>query len=57
MFMRMKCMGGVKGQTVASGKKQRGYIDKEESSLLTVVTESVILTSMVDTIKRQHMAV
>ena len=46
--MKQKRNGDIKGRTVAGGNKQRGYIDKEESSSPTVTTESVLLTSIVD---------
>jgi hypothetical protein len=48
IFMKMKQSGEIKGRTVAGGNKQRGFIDKEESSSPTVATESVILTSLID---------
>ena len=57
IFMKMKRTGEIKGRTVAGGNKQRGYIDKEESSSPTVATESVILTSMIDAIKERHVAI
>lgn len=55
--MKMKQTGEIKGRTVAGGNKQHGYIDKEESSSPTVATESVSLTSMVETIEERHTAV
>ncbi len=49
MFMKQKQSGEIKGRTVAGGNKQRGCINKEESSLPTVATESVILSCLIDT--------
>ena len=48
IIMKQKRTGEIKGRTVAGGNKQRGYIDKEESSSPTVATESVILTSIIN---------
>ena len=57
IFMKMKKTGEIKGRTVAGGNKQRGYIDKEESSSPTVATESVIITAMVDAEEEREVAV
>ncbi len=49
IFMKMKQLGNItKGRTVARGNKQRGFIDKEESSSPTVATKLVISTSLTD---------
>ena len=55
--MKQKRTGEIKGRTVAGGNKQRGYIDKEESSSPTVATESVILTSIIDAEEERETAV
>jgi hypothetical protein len=57
IFMKKKRTGEIKGRTVAGGNKQRGYIDKEESSSPTVATESVLLTSIVDAIEERCTAI
>ena len=57
IFMKQKRTGEIKGRTVAGGNKQRGYIDKEESSSPTVATESVILTSVVDAKEERRVTV
>ena len=48
MFMKQKQTGEIKDRTVAGGNKQRGFIEKEDSSSPTVATEWVILTSIID---------
>lgn len=48
IFIKQKRTGEVKGRTVAGGNKLHDYIDKEDASLPTVATESVILTSIID---------
>jgi hypothetical protein len=55
--MKEKSDGTIKGRMVAGGNKQRGYIDKEESSSPTVATESVILTSIIDAIEQREVAI
>ncbi len=57
IFMKQKRTGEIKGRAVAGGDKQRGHIDKEESSLPTVATESVLLTSIVDAIEEHRTAI
>ncbi len=42
---------------MAGGNKQRGYIDKEESSSPMVTTESVVLTPMVDALEERKSAI
>ena len=39
------------------GKKQRGYSYKEDLSLPTVLTETMILTSMINTIEEREIAI
>jgi hypothetical protein len=57
IFITQKRSGEIKGRTVAGGNKQRGYIKKEDASSPTVLTKSVILTSMVDAIKKREIAI
>ena len=47
-FAVKKQDGKTKERLVAGGNTQRDYLTKEDSSLLTVSTEAVILTSIVD---------
>jgi hypothetical protein len=46
--MKMKQSGKIKGRTVAGGNKQRGFINKYEASSPNIITESKILTSLID---------
>ena len=57
IFMKMKRTGDIKGRSVAGGNKQRGHINKEESSSPTVATKSVILTSMMGAIEERHVVI
>lgn len=57
MFLKQKQTSEIKGHTVAGSNKQRGYIDKEDSSLPTVATKSVILTSIIDAIEKKDVAI
>ena len=57
IIMKQKRTGEIKGRTVAGGNKQRGYIDKEESSSPTVATEAVILTLIIDAEEQRELAV
>jgi hypothetical protein len=57
LFLKEKRDNSIKGQTVAGGNKQRDYISKEDASLPTVATESVLLTCIVDATKERDVAV
>ena len=48
IFLQKKRTGEVKVWIVASGNRQRGYIDLEEASSLTVATESFLLSCIID---------
>jgi hypothetical protein len=48
IFVERKRDGTLKGQKVAGGNKQRGYIMKEDASSPTVSTEAVMLTCVID---------
>jgi hypothetical protein len=48
MFLKQKWDGKMKGRTVAGVNKQWDYISKEDASLPTVATESVLLSCIVD---------
>ena len=49
--------GEIKGRTFAGGNKQRGYINPEDASSPTVLTETVILTSMIDAMEEREVAI
>ena len=48
MLLKVKCDRKIKGRTVAGGNKQHNYISKEDTSSLTVTTESILLTCIID---------
>ena len=50
MFLKKKRLDGkVKWQTVDGGNKLQSYISKEDASLPTIATKSVLLTYITDT--------
>ncbi len=57
MFVVKKCTGETKTRLVGGGNKQRDYLTKEDSSLQTVATKSVLLTSIVDADEKQDVAI
>jgi hypothetical protein len=57
MFLKHKQDGKIKGRTVAGGNKQRDYNSKEDSSLPTVATESVLLSCIIDAEEERDVAV
>ena len=57
IFIKRKKSGEIKGRTVAGGNKQHGYISQEDASSPTVLTESVILTSMIDKMEEREVAI
>ena len=48
IFIKEKRDGKIKGRTVSGGKKQRGFITKEDSSSPTVSTEAVLFSCIID---------
>jgi hypothetical protein len=48
MFVIKKHTRETKARLVGGGNKQQDYLTKEDSSLPTVATKSVLLTSIVD---------
>ena len=56
IFINQKKSGEIKGRTVAGGNKQRGYINQEDASSPTVLTKSVILTSMINSIEEREIS-
>jgi hypothetical protein len=57
MFLKQKRDGNIKGRNVAGGNKQRDYISKEDASLPTVATESVLLSCIIYTGEERDVAV
>ena len=47
LFLKEKRDGTIKGKNVAGGNKQRSYISKEDASLPTVASESVLLSCII----------
>ena len=47
MFLKRKRCGKVKGRGCADGRKQRGFIPKEDAASPTVSTEAVFITAVV----------
>ena len=48
MFLKQKKSGEIKARGCADGRKQRGYVQKENSSSPTVSTEALLLSSVID---------
>jgi hypothetical protein len=57
MFFVKKRTGETKARLVSGGNKQRDYFTKQDSSLPTVATKSVLLTSIVDADEKQDAAI
>ena len=57
MFLKEKRDGTIKGRTVAGGNKQNDFIYKEDSSSLTVSTNAVILSCIIDVEEKRDVAV
>jgi hypothetical protein len=57
MFLKEKRDGKIKGRTMARGNKQQDYISKEDASLLTIATESVLLSCIIDGEEERDIAV
>jgi hypothetical protein len=56
MSLKEKRCGTIKGRGCADGKSQRGYMTKEATSSPTVATEALILTCVIDAIRRRNVA-
>ena len=56
IFVQEKTSGVDKGRLVINGAMKRGHVTKEEASLPTAFTESIILTSIVDAKERRDVA-
>ena len=57
MFRKENRSDKIKGRTVAGGNKQRNFISKEDASSPTVVTESVLVTCIVEAQEERYVAV
>ena len=57
MFLKEKRNGIIKGRGCADGRKQRGYMTKEEASSPTVAIESVMLSCTIDARKRRDVGI
>jgi hypothetical protein len=57
MFVIKKRTGETKARLFGGGNKQRDYLTKEDSSLLTVATKSVLLTLIVDADEKRDVAI
>jgi hypothetical protein len=57
MFLTKKHDGLVKARKVAGGNKQRDYVAKEDASLPTCATESVLLSCAIDAKEKRESAV
>jgi hypothetical protein len=56
VFLKEKSCGLIKGRGCADGRPQRDYIAKDETASLTVATEVLILTCLIDAIEGQDVA-
>ena len=57
MLLKLKIDGKIKGQAVTGGNKERDFIPKEYSSLLTVATKAVLLSCIIDLEDERYVAV
>ena len=58
MFLKKKRLDrNIKGRTVASRKKQRSYIPKEDASSPTVATKAVLMTCIIDAEENKDVSV
>ena len=56
MFLKQKRYGKIKCRGCADGMKQRGSINKSETSTPIVATEALMLTCVIDAMERQDVA-
>jgi hypothetical protein len=57
MFLKQKRCGKIKGCGCAYARKQRAYTAREDAASPAVVTESVFLTAVINTLRGQDVAV
>lgn len=50
-LIKEKCSGKIKGRTCVDGRPQREYIPKEKATSPTVITESLMLSFMIDALE------
>ena len=55
-LIKQKRCGKIKGRTCADGRKQRQYINQEDSTPPTVSTEALLITLMVDALENRDVA-
>ena len=55
-LIKQKRCGKIKGRTCADGRKQRQYINQEDSTSPTVSTEALLITLMVDALENRDVA-
>ena len=56
MFLKEKHSGLIKGRGCVDGQKQRLYMDRQQISAPTIVTESLLLTCLIDALERRDVA-
>jgi Reverse transcriptase (RNA-dependent DNA polymerase) len=56
MFLKKKRCGKIKGRGCADGRKQREYTSKEDASSPTVLIEAVMLSCVIDALKKRDVA-
>ena len=53
MFLKQQRCGKIKVRGCADGRKQRTYINEEDTSMPTVATESLFLMYLIDAMEHQ----
>lgn len=56
MFLKKNRCGKIKGYGYADGRKQRLYTSKDKSSTPAVVTKSLMLTCLINTMETRDVA-
>ena len=56
MFLKQKQCGQIKGRGCANGRKQHSWLGNKDTSSPTVMTESVMLSCMINVKERQDVA-
>ena len=55
--IKEKRTGKIKGRSIADGRKQRGYVSKEESSSPTLTLEALVVTTLIDAVEYRGVAI
>ena len=55
--IKEKRTGKIKGRSVADGRKQRGYVTKEESSSPTLSLEALLTTTLIDAVEERDVVI